>query len=486
MKTQNNLNVKANYTLLNWIDSVENFIKVSAAQIILNRSRDLDEFIRKNKNLEDKRIINTRLLKDKFHLNEFLNDEDLIEKINKTINILETDEDEYAGLKPNSTINYTTSSSKISSSSGNKKEHFNSQKMISMNLFFKRRNVRFVVEKWNFIINYNDKVTDKTIIRRNFIYKKLMNLTRTLSTVLRILPMYTLTKSNLFEFDFEITNGDNENINKNSLYNSKNVSTQKFNKMEFTNYSDNIGSIKIHIYYMNKNTILIYEDEMKKNIFEDLSLRHRFDSESHIQRKDSIINLKRANSKSVDNSVGFGINYVQINDYMSIEDKKINSEELLAVPNICKIQEEKNITFSDFISTDKICENIKEKYNELFLLKFKINKLQQLHYTENELINKEESKSLSDSEFSLVSKSDMEILDITNEDFSDFELKELSIHESFEEMNKSVIETVSYNCEQDSHKFFITYTKIKKLILNQKQLKFDLVSLVKSNLIQKP
>jgi hypothetical protein len=126
------------------------------------------------------------------------------------------------------------------------------EKVISLLIFFRRKNVKFIVEIWRFTINHLNTVTNNVNFRKLFLYKKLSVLIRTILTSLKILPMNSmLINSNIGDFEFEIEEGET-------------ILLENYQKMQFGNYSDNIGSINMQVFYMTKTAIFNYEDLMVK------------------------------------------------------------------------------------------------------------------------------------------------------------------------------------------------------------------------------
>ncbi len=60
-----------------------------------------------------------------------------------------------------------------------------------------------------------------------------------------------LINSNIGDFEFEIEEGET-------------ILLENYQKMQFGNYSDNIGSINMQVFYMTKTAIFNYEDLMVK------------------------------------------------------------------------------------------------------------------------------------------------------------------------------------------------------------------------------
>lgn len=171
--------------------------------------------------------------------------------MNSLVNLRTQDfeEDEYADLKPFSTF-----------SSNSKKE-----KIFSILIYFKRKNVKFVVEIWRFFIKYFNPTTTSsnysTNFRKLFLLKKLSILNRSILTLLKILPMNSIKNYNFCEFDYEFIEGDIYQRNSQISYT---ILGTNFQKMSFKNYSDNLGSIKLEVMFMSKTAIFNLEDEMVK------------------------------------------------------------------------------------------------------------------------------------------------------------------------------------------------------------------------------
>lgn len=196
---------------------------------------------------------------------------------------------------------------------------YQNEKIVNFVLYFKRKNIKFVIEVWRFIINY-DILSQNYQFKKNYIYKKLSVMIRTINTLCKMLPAYSLIikKGFDFNFDYEIYNGKIPQKDEELLKDkNKNFKTHNFSNF----YSDNIGIVKIEIMYMDKNKIFATEDEFigKQSIMEKESLhkRQRFLSEAQITTpvlneikqnySDNTynidLNLKRNNSKSADNQI---------------------------------------------------------------------------------------------------------------------------------------------------------------------------------------
>jgi hypothetical protein len=130
-------------------------------------------------------------------------------------------------------------------------------------IYFKRKNVKFVVEIWRFFINYINPATvnnnSSTNFRKLFLFKKMTVLNRSILSLLKILPMNSIKNSNFCDFDFELVEGEAHFVN-NEISNS--ILDNNYQKMHFENYSDNIGSIKLQVMYMTKTAIFNCEDEV--------------------------------------------------------------------------------------------------------------------------------------------------------------------------------------------------------------------------------
>jgi hypothetical protein len=124
-------------------------------------------------------------------------------------------------------------------------------------IFFKRRNVKFVVESWKFVINYH-KNTDGVSYRKIFLQKRLLVILRTIIMLTKILPLNSLFLKRGFDFSFdyeietEVSNKIDPVIN--------------MNKMSFNNYSDSLGSISFEVEFLTNRNIFKTEEEVVKFI----------------------------------------------------------------------------------------------------------------------------------------------------------------------------------------------------------------------------
>lgn len=133
-------------------------------------------------------------------------------------------------------------------------------KIITFKIYFRRKNIKFLVEIWRFVINYSNSDNKNLNYRQIFLYKKLSVMIRTLQSLNKFLPLHSLLINGFgYTIEYELEDlSQNEN---DFIQIKKNV----FKKMIFANYSDNIGEIKYEVLYMNKNDIFLTEDEEVKN-----------------------------------------------------------------------------------------------------------------------------------------------------------------------------------------------------------------------------
>jgi hypothetical protein len=128
-----------------------------------------------------------------------------------------------------------------------------------VNIFFKRNSNRFCIEQWRFLIKY-DIITnnkDKLQYRKIFLIKKLSVLLRSIRSLLKFLPSYSLASNTDFNFILEY---DLESINIEGP-NATNWKDRNHKKISYS-YVDCIGCIRIDSYYLEKTEIFKLEDEM--------------------------------------------------------------------------------------------------------------------------------------------------------------------------------------------------------------------------------
>jgi len=176
----------------------------------------------------------------------YINESD-VEKVNQHIDIDYSIDDEYKDLK---VVNaYTNMNNKPITSPG-------ISKIFELQIIFKRKNVKFKVEIWKFIVVTN--TYEKLIYRKTLLYKKLSVMIRTIMSTSKILPVYSLFMSKGFDFelDFEIISSK-ENITENVS-----LTGYAFESMIFGNFSNNFGIIKLEILFLPKNKIFNIEEDL--------------------------------------------------------------------------------------------------------------------------------------------------------------------------------------------------------------------------------
>ena len=146
----------------------------------------------------------------------------------------------------------------------------NSNQKISFGIFFKRKNVEFVVEKWNFNITLNDDSKMK-FINLNKMNKKLLMIKKTILVLLKILPLYTFFKFKQKNIDYSLE------IELEKKENDFKIDENKFEKILIVLIDDEIGKLELLVNYISKNLILETENEiLKANMNEEISARIEF------------------------------------------------------------------------------------------------------------------------------------------------------------------------------------------------------------------
>lgn len=123
-------------------------------------------------------------------------------------------------------------------------------------IYFTRKNIRFIVEKWELKVIEKEKNSDSyfNMIKIN---KKLLTLQKTIEVLLKMLPVYSLFKKRNFDFEFEIEILSDFSQN-NEIF-SKNINNIIFNQI-----SDNFGNISLTINYINQIEIFNIEENLKQ------------------------------------------------------------------------------------------------------------------------------------------------------------------------------------------------------------------------------
>lgn len=180
------------------------------------------------------------------------------------------------------------------------KFYLNSQdsnnKTIIALIYFKRKGVKLIIEKWKFILNINESPKPT---RLTFLKKKLFVLSRTIMSMIKILPAYSifLQKGFDFSFGFELEYGkDDKDSNVN------------YSEMSLHNYSDNTGSIKVEVSYLLKHVIFKLEDDLTKQMAaEEVTMRRQrflsgdtMDKHTSSNMKETSLEFVRHDSRSAD------------------------------------------------------------------------------------------------------------------------------------------------------------------------------------------
>ena len=146
----------------------------------------------------------------------------------------------------------------------------NSNQKISFGIFFKRKNVEFVVEKWNFNITLNDDSKMK-FINLNKMNKKLLMIKKTILVLLKILPLYQFFKFKQKNIDYSLE------IELEKKENTFKIDENKFEKISIVLIDDEIGKLDLLVNYISNNLIIETENEILKAIMdEEVSARIEF------------------------------------------------------------------------------------------------------------------------------------------------------------------------------------------------------------------
>jgi len=247
---------------------------------------------------------------------------------------------------------------------------------ITISILFRRKDIKFVIENWIFEVNLTEEINNEILKFKNpnkdinlnsfnmqkkcYLFKKLEVLSRTVKSLLNLLPIIKLFHGNSFDFylDFEInykeidfmSNNDDKldnqsfsaknilvgNLNKNDdeigvkddlnifrMNSNKIKENQEFNKENtffpiqkqmdlirtltnskkiFNNYrslyTDKIGKIKLCIEYLDKHDVFLIEENINKSIsqLERINKRKRFLSENGNDYYNQIINNNHSKS----------------------------------------------------------------------------------------------------------------------------------------------------------------------------------------------
>lgn len=143
-------------------------------------------------------------------------------------------------------------SKKFDKTKNNTTSEFNFEKTMKLSIFFIRGKSKFVVEEWFVILNHIDISKGKTL-RKGYLMKKLTCLVRSIMTLTRILPLYSLSRKPGFDYTFEYC------IDSSFEIGNKNRNTILLNKI-----SDKIGNIIIKCNYISKKEIFHIEDMIVK------------------------------------------------------------------------------------------------------------------------------------------------------------------------------------------------------------------------------
>lgn len=124
------------------------------------------------------------------------------------------------------------------------------EKNMKLSILFKRGNTCFVIEEWIITFKHIDLTKEKTL-RKGYLYKKLTSLIRSIITLTRILPVYSLSSKSEFDYFFEFKINSNLSIN-----------TDSYKSIKFDRVSDKIGNIILECNYLSKLEIFRLEDIM--------------------------------------------------------------------------------------------------------------------------------------------------------------------------------------------------------------------------------
>ena len=133
---------------------------------------------------------------------------------------------------------------------------------VNIVIFFTRKRIKFVVEKWLFTIENNESGTLK-FINQNKLHKKLLIMNKSIKFMLKFLPLFQLYKLKDGNFDFKLELEVEINKNDSKFYknNSESLIIEPIN--------DIFGKFNLQVEYITKNTVFQIEEELNKLIIEN-------------------------------------------------------------------------------------------------------------------------------------------------------------------------------------------------------------------------
>ena len=143
-------------------------------------------------------------------------------------------------------------------------------KSLCLNVYFKRNDIKFIVEKWEFNIIEKSEPNQNLNFYFNQIKinKKLLTLQRSIILLLKILPVYSLFNQKNFEFEFEVDITHNE-VNE--------ILSNKITVIKLDQISDNFATFDIKISYISQSDIFSIEDELKmKSVKKQIEIRQNW------------------------------------------------------------------------------------------------------------------------------------------------------------------------------------------------------------------
>ena len=200
-------------------------------------------------------------------------------------------------------------------------------KSLCLIVYFKRNDIKFIVEKWEF--NIIEKPEPNQNLNFYFnkikINKKLLTLQRSIILLLKILPLYSLFNQKNFEFEFEVDITHNE-VNQ--------ILSNKITVIKLDQISDNFATFDIKISYISQSDIFSIEDELKmKSVKKQIEIRQNWFVASKVNsennRKMSLSNSDTETANNFNTSFNNkSLNNISlINDYsnMLIERNEVNN-----------------------------------------------------------------------------------------------------------------------------------------------------------------
>jgi hypothetical protein len=288
-------------------------------------------------------------------------------------------------------------------------------------------------------MNINDPLKSKRNYRHLFTYKKLSVLIRTILSLIKLLPLNSFKYSNIFDIQSEVTLDTKNEFDPG----------EKYDTMNFQNYSDSIGSLKFEVKYLAKTSIFKIEE---------------------IKKQDFYSKIENYQSNLSSNSLGSKLLTRDLNDYVSVEimknEKRSLSPKYSEATNASSSMSESNSnkqisneivtkSFLDFVLKEN---NLNSKYQEITFMKIHKDLIDFKNINSN---YQKKGENETDSELS-----DYEDLKEYNINFShdgSFSEYDLEFHEN-ELVSSKEIQKIENNFSVT--KFIHSYQNIKKNLEN--------------------